>query len=307
VEVNFGRWDRRVHIQTFVYVRRRPFHPSRLEAVVKQLPTTITVGGGAAAEASDGGSEAGSSALATAGAAAADVFRSVVRSKGFVWLATFHTAALYWDHSGGHFSLINIGQWWAATDGGLEGHADEFEGEFGDRRQELVFVGAGLDGSAIEAQLDACLLSDQELESYRGHFMLKTIVDKSGTAANSESPGPLPGMPTHVPARSPEDQDLQKRGGGSAGGPGHNDAGGGGGRPHGSSASNDATTKVATAAARHDEGNSAFRLKDYKKAIKLYSQAISLCGSPGAVGGDSAAAGSGGKRAGRRQVRLNIA
>ena len=44
VEVNFGRWDSRVNIQTFVYVRRRPFHPTRLEAVVKELPRALGCG-----------------------------------------------------------------------------------------------------------------------------------------------------------------------------------------------------------------------------------------------------------------------
>ena len=174
VEVNFGRWDSRVDIQTFVYVRRRPFHPTRLEAVVKELPRALgcgirpedaevtetavaaaavgATGGGGKSKKGKAGKAAAKAAEAEAAALAArnSVFSTVIRSKGFVWLATFHTAALYWDHSGGHFSLINIGQWWAATDGGLEGHADEFEGEFGDRRQEIVFIGANLDIPEIE-------------------------------------------------------------------------------------------------------------------------------------------------------------
>ena len=139
VEVNFGRWDSRANIQTFVYVRRRPFHPSRLEAVVKELPTAL-VGCGRHGGSEEGDSDDPQQEEPLDTPEPVD-FGTVIRSKGFVWLATFHTAALYWDHSGGHFSLINIGQWWAATEGGLEGHADEFDGEFGDRRQEIVFIG----------------------------------------------------------------------------------------------------------------------------------------------------------------------
>ena len=256
VEVNFGRWDERVGISTFVYVQRRPFHPTRLEAVVKQLPTAI----GCPPPPGEEDARLKGSPL-----------NRIVRSKGFVWLATFHTAALYWDHSGGHFSLINIGQWWAATDGGMEGHSDEFEGEFGDRRQELVFIGAELDEAAIVEQLDACLLDDKELSYYRDHFM--SVAAGPGNA----SPGPLPGMPSAVPARHPDDRDPQKRG--VAGQPTtekpHAD------KPHAEEAKE---VEKATAASRHDDGNNAFRQQDYKKAVKLYSQAISLCDGPAAGG-----------------------
>ncbi|MBD5026457.1 GTP-binding protein, partial [Xanthomonas citri pv. citri] len=37
-----------------------------------------------------------------------------------------------------------------------------FEGPGGDRRQELVVIGIGLDRAAIEAALDTCLVSESE-------------------------------------------------------------------------------------------------------------------------------------------------
>ena len=45
-----------------------------------------------------------------------------------------------------------------------------FDGEFGDRRQEVVFIGVRMDKAAITALLDACLLTDTEMDSYKQHW-----------------------------------------------------------------------------------------------------------------------------------------
>jgi hypothetical protein len=39
--------------------------------------------------------------------------------------------------------------------------------EWGDRRQELVFIGVNFDEGEIKKTLDACLLTDKELDLYR--------------------------------------------------------------------------------------------------------------------------------------------
>jgi len=49
--------------------------------------------------------------------------------------------------------------------------------EFGDRRQEVVFIGVGLNEEGIRATLDNSLLNDEEMEAYREN--VRKIVDTS--------------------------------------------------------------------------------------------------------------------------------
>jgi hypothetical protein len=43
-------------------------------------------------------------------------------------------------------------------------------GSYGDRRQEIVFIGAEMDREAIEAQLDGSLLTREEMETYAKQY-----------------------------------------------------------------------------------------------------------------------------------------
>ena len=72
----------------------------------------------------------------------------VVRAKGFFWVATRHEIAGLWSQAGGMLTVRPLGFW------------DEEE-----RRQQLAFIGSGMDRERIVAELDACLLDDAEMEA----------------------------------------------------------------------------------------------------------------------------------------------
>ena len=151
----------RFGIGSFVYARRRPFAPRKLRALLAKLPFVVDATLPGSRLEHEGGE---------AGGEAAGPFATVLRSKGFVWVAPEGSVAYYWSHAGRHVELSELGRWWAAVpreDWPEAHHAsilDDFdkEGEDGDRRQEIVFIGAGLDEAAIAAALDACLLADGE-------------------------------------------------------------------------------------------------------------------------------------------------
>ena len=169
----------RYGIGSFVYSRRRPFHPVKLSRVITQLPVSVNDALQLTSGADKGAdTPAPASAAADATAAAADSgINRVIRSKGFSWLATYHTAALYWSHAGNHFELKNVGSWWAAVapdqlpDGKVPDKVSgDFQGAWGDRRQEIIFIGRHLQEKKIVDALDACLLSDAEMEQYTKHW-----------------------------------------------------------------------------------------------------------------------------------------
>ncbi|QHP91331.1 GTP-binding protein [Burkholderia glumae] len=127
-------------IGSFVYRARRPFHPQRFWALLHEE------------------------------------WRGVLRSKGFFWLATRHDIGGSLSQAGGVCRHGPAGLWWAAQDRAewpeddpalLDEIAADWHGEpgdttVGDRRQELVLIGIGLDADAWRAKFDACLLDDAE-------------------------------------------------------------------------------------------------------------------------------------------------
>ncbi len=122
-------------VETLVFSARRPLHPGRTHALL-----------------------AGGSIAAT-------------RSKGLCWLATRDTAAMWWNQSGADSCLTEGPAWWAATEPS-RWPCDEqtwariyatWAAPFGDRRQELVLSGVGLDAEYHRLLLQSCLLTNEEM------------------------------------------------------------------------------------------------------------------------------------------------
>lgn len=117
-------------VSSFVYRARRPFDPARLHKVLNgDLP-------------------------------------GVIRAKGHFWLATRPEWVAEFSLAGALSSVVPLGTWWATVPQdrwpshpqGRAYLAQHWQEPWGDRRQELVFIGAGMDRAAITAALDTCLV-----------------------------------------------------------------------------------------------------------------------------------------------------
>ncbi len=117
-------------VSSFVYRARRPFHPQRINDVLNgPLP-------------------------------------GVIRAKGHFWVATRPDWLAEFSLAGALSSIRPMGMWWATVpEARRPDHpqaqaylAQHWQEPWGDRRQELVFIGAGMDRAAITETLDAALL-----------------------------------------------------------------------------------------------------------------------------------------------------
>jgi G3E family GTPase len=178
-----GRHATRFGITSFVYQRRLPFHPRRLMQLIRQLP--VHQEKLALAKSLDGLGEPGESSSidlngdgqgnGSAAGRASNPLDALIRSKGFVWLSNYHSQKFAWAHGGKHFELTPYAAWWECVPKDewpceqeeVDVIMKDFDGEFGDRRQELVFIGVRMDQAAIIKLFDDCLLSDSELNDMR--------------------------------------------------------------------------------------------------------------------------------------------
>lgn len=124
-------------IGSFSYVARRPFHP---EKFFNFLHNTKDYG-------------------------------KLLRSKGYFWLATRPEFAGQWSQAGGIARYGFAGMFWKAVpkdnwptdEESLAAINEHWTEPFGDMRQELAFIGQGLNQDAMITALDNCLLSDDEI------------------------------------------------------------------------------------------------------------------------------------------------
>jgi G3E family GTPase len=136
-------------IASFTYEARRPFHPEKFHQFLHST----------------------------------DKYGKLIRSKGYFWLASRPEFAGQWSQAGGIARYGFAGMFWKAlpkekwpTD---EEYLSSIEKQwvepFGDMRQELVFIGQGLDQSGFTQALDDCLLG--EVEVLRGKAYWTTLQD----------------------------------------------------------------------------------------------------------------------------------
>lgn len=119
-------------IRSFVYQARRPFHPERLMRLfLSDWP-------------------------------------GVVRAKGFFWLATRYDWVGELEQAGGLLQHQAVGKWWATAppeqqQAAREEHDIPWEPELGDRRQQFVVIGIGMEEEDLRQRIDDCLLTDAEM------------------------------------------------------------------------------------------------------------------------------------------------
>ena len=98
-------------------------------------------------------------------------YGKLLRSKGYFWLASRPEFAGQWSQAGGIARYGFGGMFWSAVPRSrwpddpeyLASIEKSWEEPFGDMRQELVFIGQGLDESSVRSALDDCLLNDEEM------------------------------------------------------------------------------------------------------------------------------------------------
>ena len=126
-------------INSFVFRSRKPFHPVRfLSYVHHKFPSNI------------------------------------IRSKGLFWLASRPNQAMIWGQAGGSVRTDSAGVWWSSMPfekriqypSFNENQSDiesDWSKDFGDRKNEIVFIGLGLNREEIEIALKNCLMTTGEL------------------------------------------------------------------------------------------------------------------------------------------------
>ena len=136
-------------ISSFTFVARRPFYPDKFYEFVHNT----------------------------------NKFGKLIRSKGYFWLGSRLEYAGQWSQAGGiaHYGFAGL-FWrsvpkkdWPTDEESLKIIKENWVEPFGDMRQELVFIGQGLDQEAMVKALDDCLVSEDDM--LKGEEFWKSLED----------------------------------------------------------------------------------------------------------------------------------
>ncbi len=124
-------------IRSFTYSARKPFHPEKFHQFLHGTQK----------------------------------FGKLIRSKGYFWLASRPDFAGQWSQAGGIARYGFAGMFWDAVPKENWPEDEDYLASikrmwvepYGDKRQELVFIGQGLNEAGMRQELDDCLLSESEL------------------------------------------------------------------------------------------------------------------------------------------------
>lgn len=128
-------------ISSFVFRNKKPFHAERFWAYVQhKFPNTV------------------------------------IRSKGLFWISSRPEQAMSWGQAGGSLRADSAGVWWSSMPyerriryvSFIENQQlieSDWDASFGDRKNELVFIGQDMDEEKIKSDLEACLLTAEELKT----------------------------------------------------------------------------------------------------------------------------------------------
>lgn len=116
---------------------------------------------------------------------ASPLFSGLHRSKGIFWLATRPNQMGSWSTAGAMLTLGSEMPWfccvseedWGADEDTVTAIKNDFEGSWGDRRQEMVFIGENLDVDALTRELNRCLLGKKEMKRWE-KVMRDTALDE---------------------------------------------------------------------------------------------------------------------------------
>ncbi len=100
---------------------------------------------------------------------------NIIRSKGLFWLASRPGQALVWGQAGDSLKAESAGVWWSSMPYEKrmqflpfvenQKHIESgWDATFGDRKNEIVFIGQDMDEKQILSDLETCLATDEELQ-----------------------------------------------------------------------------------------------------------------------------------------------